>query len=185
MAKIRELKDDMDQFGSHAEFSNFLKTNPVPLNLKLRIKHLTHRPADWNDDLFGEFPKDGLLCVFAHYPSSNKSITKPENDKQVSIFFSNQPNQKLSLKFELKQVFGWYCFSTSPDTCNCFMSTGMHTMAHVILLLCPYWKEMVQKLRLPFRLLDNIKKNILISSRDVLIVESCSIYFLVKTLKMF
>ena len=146
MAKIRELQDDMDQFSCHAEFCAFLKANPVPLNLKLRIKHLTQRPADWRDDLFGEFPKDGLLCVFARYPSSNKSILKAENDKQVAIFFSKQPNQKLNLKLELKQVFGWYCFSNSPDICNRLMSTGIHTMAHVILLLCPYWKGMVQKL---------------------------------------
>ena len=64
----------MDSFEDDAAFKAELLANPRPGRMKLRIRHLTQRPRDWNDDLFDYFPKSGLLVVFARLPSSNKSL---------------------------------------------------------------------------------------------------------------
>ena len=118
-----------NQFADHAAFIAALKANPMPGTLKLRIKHLTQQPNDWNRELFGDFPKDGLLAVYCRLPSSNKTAANSRNDKHTVIFFSNQPNTKLNLKHELKGVFGWYCYSTSPDTCIRYVYTILTGMS--------------------------------------------------------
>ena len=117
LAQRREMQQIKNRFNDHAEFIAHLQENPMPGTLKLRIKHLTLKPRDWDDELFGEFPRDGLLAVFCRLPSSNRSAANTHNDKHCAIFFSNQENTKLQLKFELKSVFGWYCFSRSADNC--------------------------------------------------------------------
>ena len=117
-AQRREMEGMKNQFANNFDLIAHLKANPLPGTLKLRIKHLSQPPNDWNNDLFGNFPKDGLLVVFCRLPSSNKTATTSRNDRHVAIFFSNQPNTKLQLKHELQSVFGWYCFNKSADNCN-------------------------------------------------------------------
>ena len=141
LAKRKELNQNLQEFESHADFVAALKANPKPQNLRLWVRHLTQRPDDWNFDLFGTFPEQGLLAVYARLPSSNKTMSNPQNDKHVCIFFANEPNSKLQLKLEVNQIFGWYCRTKSADTCNRYMSTGCHVMSLAILLLCPYWDK--------------------------------------------
>ena len=76
LAKRREIYEqgDLHTYESDSAFKEELKANPRPGNLQLCIKHLTHEPSDWNEDLFGEFPTQGILAVFLRLPSSNKNL---------------------------------------------------------------------------------------------------------------
>ena len=141
LAQRREMQQIKNQFNNESEFIAHLKAHPLPGTLNLRIKHLTHQPRDWDHDLFGDFPQDGLLAVYCRIPSSNKSATNSLNDKHTCIFFSNQPNTKLQLKFELKSVFGWFCFSRSADNCNRLMSCGRHVMGALTMIVCPNYTK--------------------------------------------
>ena len=154
LTQRREMQQIKNQFANHADFIAHLKANPMPGTLKLRVKHLTQQPNDWNYELFGDFPKDGLLAVYCRLPSSNKSATNSRNDKHTAIFFSNQPNTKLNLKFELKGVFGWYCFSTSADTCIRFV---YHYLNRYVCLFVRFYFQM------KLYSLYNLPKNLLVS----------------------
>ena len=47
LAKRREMESMKDQLADYFAFIDELKANPMPGTLKLRIKHLTVEPVDW------------------------------------------------------------------------------------------------------------------------------------------
>lgn len=55
------------------QYKAALKTKPM--GLPLFVRELRQCPENWDPDLFGKWPTDGLLIVYAKFPSANRSIT--------------------------------------------------------------------------------------------------------------
>ena len=73
LARRLELEDTKDDFDNSMQY--LAECQKLPEELELCFHHLTEPGKGWNE-LCGVFPDDGLLLIYARFPSSNQSMLK-------------------------------------------------------------------------------------------------------------
>ena len=66
------MEDLLDEFKSHDEFLFALQQRPE--NLKVFARMLDKPKRGWDPEIFGPFPRDGVLLLYTKLPSSQRSI---------------------------------------------------------------------------------------------------------------
>ena len=134
-----ELVDTWKDRQSSREYKELLKQKPS--EAVIMVRKMTERPADYNEELYGEWPSSGVICMALRVPSQNQ---RPNNDKYYKtawLFLSEEPNTKLQLKTPLKQLFSWKCTNKMKriDLCDRMAGMGTHTFTFLMVILAYDW----------------------------------------------
>ena len=126
LARRHELEERKEEFASHKEFIEAVRSKPEDLKIYTRMIH--RKPDDWDEELFGIFPPSGIMAVGCKLPSAHKSMKSKQFFKHTFLFLCKpeERNNLLFLQDELMALFG-YCCNTDRrvmDVCSRMMATG-------------------------------------------------------------
>lgn len=65
----REAREDAQNLKNLEEMFEIARQKPK--KLRIYVRHLERPGDDWDEEIFGRFPKDGLLLVYTRLPSAN------------------------------------------------------------------------------------------------------------------
>lgn len=77
----REARDDAANLQDLDEMFQIARQKPK--KLRIYVRHLEMAGDDWDEELFGPFPKDGLLLVYARLPSANLTTSSEYCSKKI------------------------------------------------------------------------------------------------------
>ena len=134
-----ELVETWKDQQSSREYKELLKQKPS--EAIIMVQKMTERPVDYNEDLFGEWPIDGVICLALRVPSQNQRPNNKKYYKTAWLFLSESANTKLQLKAPLKQLFSWKCTNRMNriDLCDRMAGMGTHTFTFLMILLAYDW----------------------------------------------
>ena len=98
----------------------FARAREKPKKLRIYVRHLAEPAEDWDEEIYGPFPKGGLLLVYTRLPSANLTSSTKQYDKQVMLAFSEERNIILNLPDSMAPLWSWRCSNSAgkPDLCS-------------------------------------------------------------------
>ena len=117
LIKKMEIRNQKITIKNQKEYLKLLREKPSQVEIKVR--RMTKAPDQWDSETFGPFP-ESMIVVVMKIPSQNQKVSNKRAYKNVWLFLSDEPNQKLNLHEPLKQLRGWKCTNTNgrPDLCD-------------------------------------------------------------------